>query len=151
MAQSLSHIVVHLVFSTKERQQLLRDDERARLHSYVGGVLAHLDCQPLEINSVRDHIHLLFVQSKNHAPAKVIEQLKTSSAIWLKALDRHYHDFGWQNGYGEFSVSPSHVDAVRDYIRRQPEHHAAEDFQTEYRRFCEKNGMPVDERYVWTN
>jgi putative transposase len=149
MSQSLANIVVHLVFSTKSRRPLLRDEERNQLHAYITGVLKNHDSHLIEINSVRDHIHILFAQSKNHAPAKIIEQIKSSSSGWIKEEHKWYSDFAWQTGYGEFSVSPTHVEPVREYIRRQPEHHAQEDFQTEYRRFCEKNGKPLDERYAW--
>ena len=149
MAQSLANIVVHLVFSTKGRRQLLRNDERDELHAYITGILTNLDSLLIEINSVRDHAHILFAQSKNHAPAKIVEQVKSASTCWLKERSAYYSDFAWQAGYGEFSVSPIHVDAVREYIRNQAEHHKQEDFQTEYRRFCEKNGKPLDERYVW--
>jgi putative transposase len=68
----------------------------------------------------------------------------------MKKQHESYSDFAWQTGYGEFGVSSTHVEVVRDYIRRQPEHHRVEDFQTEYRRFCEKNGKQLDERYAWT-
>ncbi len=149
MAQSLANIVVHLVFSTKGRRQLLRDEERGEHHAYITGVLRNHDSLLIEINSVRDHIHILFAQSKSHAPATIVEQVKSSSSGWLKTLDHWYADFAWQGGYGEFSVSPVHVEPVRDYIREQAEHHQQEDFQAEFRRFCEKNGKPVDERYVW--
>ncbi len=149
MSQSLANIVVHLVFSTKGRRQLLRDEERGQVHAYITGILKNFDSPLIEVNSVRDHIHILFAQSKNHAPAKVVEQVKTSSSVWIKGLGAFYGDFAWQNGYGEFSVSPMHVDVVREYIRKQAEHHAEEDFQTEYRRFCEKNGKPLDEKYAW--
>lgn len=98
---------------------------------------------------MRDHIHILFAQSKNHAPAKIVEQVKTASSVWIKTLDPWYSDFAWQGGYGEFSVSPMQVEAVRKYIRNQAEHHRQEDFQTEFRRICEKNGKPLDERYAW--
>jgi len=149
MSQSLANIVVHLVFSAKGRRQLLREDERGQLHAYIAGILKNLDCTLIEINSVRDHIHILFTQPKNHAPAKIVEQVKSSSTVWLKGQNRWYADFAWQGGYGEFSVSPMHVESVREYIRHQPEHHAREDFQTEFRRFCERNGKPLDERYAW--
>ena len=149
MAQSLANILVHLVFSTKGRRQLLRDDERGELHAYITGILKNLDSSLIEINSVRDHVHILFAQSKSHAPAKIVEQVKSASSCWLKERSPYYSDFAWQGGYGEFSVSPVHVDAVREYIRAQPEHHKEEDFQTEFRRFCEKNGKPLDERYAW--
>lgn len=149
MSQSLANIVVHLVFSTKSRRPLLRDEERSHLHSYIAGVLKNHDTTLIEINSVRDHVHILFAQSKNLAPAKIVEQVKSSSSAWLKGKDSWYADFAWQTGYGEFSVSPVHVEAVRDYIRKQPEHHTQEDFQAEFRRFCEKNNRPLDERYAW--
>jgi REP element-mobilizing transposase RayT len=149
MSQSLANVVVHLVFSTKLRRQLLRDDERGQLHAYVTGILNNLDSPLIEINSVRDHVHVLFAQSKNRAPAKIVEQVKTASSAWIKTVNAWYADFAWQSGYGEFSVSPMHVEAVREYIRHQAAHHEREDFQTEYRRFCEKNVKPLDERYAW--
>jgi putative transposase len=149
MSQSLANIVVHLVFSPKGRRQLLRVEERGQLHAYITGILKNHDSPLIEINSVRDHIHILFAQSKNHAPAKIVEQVKSSSSGWIKEPHAWYADFAWQTGYGEFSVSPMHVELVREYIRNQPEHHKQEDFQTEYRRFCEKNGKPLDERYAW--
>jgi putative transposase len=138
MSQSLANIVVHLVFSTKGRRQLLRAEERGELHAYITGILKNLQSPLIEINSVRDHIHILFVQSKNHAPAKIVEEVKTSSSRWLRERYASYAGFAWQAGYGEFSVSPIHVESVREYIRQQPEHHRQEDFQTEYRRFARR-------------
>ncbi len=149
MSQSLANILVHLVFSTKGRRPFLRDEDRPQLHAYIGGILANQDSCLIEINSVSDHIHILFAQSKNHAPAKVVEQIKSSSSRWLKDQHNSYSDFAWQAGYGEFSVSATHGETVRQYIRNQAEHHRKDDFQTEYRRFCEKNCKPLDERYAW--
>ncbi|MGB8354919.1 MAG: IS200/IS605 family transposase, partial [Chthoniobacteraceae bacterium] len=149
MSQSLANIVVHLVFSTKGRHPFLRDEEREQFHAYITGILKNLNSPLIEINSVRDHVHILFAQSKNHAPAKIVEQVKGSSSGWIKEQHPWYAEFAWQNGYGEFSVSPIHVDVVREYIRNQAEHHKQEDFQAEYRRFCEKNGKRLDERYAW--
>ena len=149
MAQSLANIIVHLVFSTKDRRPLLRDSERESLHAYIAGIIKNLDCTLIEINSVPDHIHILFAQSKNYASAKVVEQIKSSSSVWIKSADRWYDGFAWQRGYGEFSVSPVQVDAVRNYIKEQAEHHGREDFQAEFRRFCERNGRALDERYAW--
>jgi putative transposase len=149
MSQSLANIVVHLVFSTKGRRQLLRDEERGQLHAYITGILKNHDSPLIEINSVRDHIHVLFAQSKNHAPAKIVEQVKSSSSVWIKKQHPSYSDFAWQTGYGEFGVSQMHVEVAREYIRNQAEHHRQEDFQTEYRRLCEKNGKPLDDRYAW--
>jgi REP element-mobilizing transposase RayT len=149
MSQSLANTVVHLVFSTKVRRPLLREEEKEQLHSYISGILKNHESPLIEINSVRDHVHILIAQSKNHALAKLIEQVKSSTSGWLKTKGAWYADFSWQAGYGAFSVSPMHVGAVRNYIQTQAEHHKMEDFQTEYRRFCAKNGSPLDERYAW--
>ena len=149
MSQSLVKNTVHLVFSTKDRRAILRHKEREELHSYITGLFRNKNSPLIEINSVGDHIHILYNQSKNIALAKVVEQVKTSSSVWLKEQHKAYGKFAWQAGYGAFSVSNSHVEAVRKYIRTQEEHHAQEDFQTEFRRFCKKNGVPLDERYVW--
>ena len=137
------------MFSTKGRRPLLRDGERAELHAYIAGILKNHDCTLIEINSVADHVHILFAQSKNHSSSKIVEQVKSSSSRWIKGRDAWYFDFAWQSGYGEFSVSPIHVEPVREYIRDQAEHHQRDDFQTEYRRFCQKNGVSLDERYAW--
>src|SRR5215469_4543979 len=130
MSQSLANIVVHLVFSTQNRRQLLRDQEREQVHAYLTGILRNHQSPVIQINSVRDHVHILFAQSKNHAPSEIIEKVKSSSSGWIKTLNPFYEDFAWQAGYGEFSVSPVHVEAVREYIRGQEEHHKTEDFQT---------------------
>ena len=149
MSQSLANVVIHLVFSTKGRRPLLRDEEREQLHAYITGIFRNHDSPLIEINSVRDHIHILFAQSKIHTLAKIVEQVKSSSSGWIKGQHAWYVGFAWQTGYGAFGVSASHVETVREYIRNQAQHHRQDDFQTEYRRFCEKNGKPVDERYAW--
>jgi putative transposase len=128
---------------------MLRHEERDQLHGYIAGVLKNYDSTLIEINSVCDHVHILFAQSKNHAPAKIVEQVKTASSTWIKTRGSWYSDFAWQSGYGEFSVSPMHIEPVREYICGQQAHHEREDFQTEYRRFCERNCKPLDERYAW--
>jgi putative transposase len=93
MSQSLANIIVHLVFSTKGRRQLLRDEERGQLHAYITGILNNQDSPLLETNSVRDHVHILVVQSKIRAPAKIVEQVKSSSSRWIKEQHASYSDF----------------------------------------------------------
>src|SRR2546428_2301871 len=104
MAQSLAKILLHLVFSTKERRPFLRDKLlREELHRYLGGILAHLDCQPLIIGGVEDHVHLLFTHSRTATVADVVKELKRGSSVWLKTKSPELADFAWQNGYGVFS------------------------------------------------
>jgi putative transposase len=149
MSQSLANVTVHLVFSTKDRRRLLRDQDRGQFHSYITGILKRKESPLIEINSLGDHVHVLYMQSKNHPLAKVVEAVKASSSGWLRRKNRAYSNFAWQAGYAAFSVSQSHLGAVRAYIQGQAEHHKREDFQTEFRRFCKKNGLPLDERYAW--
>lgn len=149
MSQSLANVLVHLVFSTKERRPWLKDNGRGKLHAYILGILDNHDSPSIETNSVEDHIHILFNLSKNWALAKVIEQVKSASSSWLKEQGDSYSDFYWQRGYGAFSVSETHVESVREYIRSQAVHHRKLPFQDEFRQLCHKNNVPLDERYAW--
>jgi REP element-mobilizing transposase RayT len=149
MPQSLAQIYIHLIFSTKNREPVLRAEERETLHAYLGGILRQAECPLLGVGSVHDHVHLVYRQSKNLSVAQVVEDVKTASSKWLKTQGDVYRNFHWQAGYGAFSVSASRLSAVLEYVRRQGEHHRIENFQDELRRFFKKTGLEFDERYVW--
>jgi len=149
MPQSLSKHYAHLVFSTKHRELVLLDRFRDRLHDYMRGILRGMSCFAVELNSEPDHVHVLFALSRTVALAEAVQQFKRSSSVWLKQLDPSLSNFYWQRGYGAFSVSESLVEAIREYIRNQREHHRNESFQDEYRRILTKYGLECDERYVW--
>jgi REP element-mobilizing transposase RayT len=149
MPQSLANVLVHLIFSTKDRRPLIRDDIRERLHAYIVGILENQQSPSLATNSVEDHIHILFVLSKNLALAKAVQEVKQSSSKWIKEQPGEYKAFAWQNGYAAFSVSESQREVVRDYVHKQPEHHAKVSFQDELRQFFNKHGVSYDERYAW--
>jgi transposase IS200 family protein len=97
----------------------------------------------------QDHVHVLCNLTKKFPTAKVVEVLKKDSSKFVKRLDSGLRDFHWQDGYGLFSVSPSHFDAVRKYILSQEEHHKKETFQDEYLRILKRYDAPFDERYLW--
>ena len=101
------------------------------------------------VGGVADHVHILCNLTKKYAPMKVLELLKKDSSKWIKTRSPNIADFHWQDGYGLFSVSPSHFDTVRTYVLNQAEHHRKESFQDELRRILEKNGVKYDERYLW--
>lgn len=149
MPQFLSKLYVHLVFSTKGRRALLRDDLRERLHEYMGGALNGMDSPPIEINSVADHTHLLFLMSRTKSISQIVGELKEDSCKWLKRTFDGLTSFYWQGGYADFSVSQSNVDSVREYIRNQQEHHRKISFQEELRALLAKHQIEYDERYVW--
>ena len=149
MPQSLAKLYVHLIFSTKNRERVIRDDIRRDLHDYMGGTLKGMDCVPIEINTEPDHAHVFFVLGRTVTLSEVVGQLKKSATEWLRARGAGGPGFHWQAGYGAFSVSQSPVEDVRDYIRNQREHHRAKTFQDEFRAFLRKYGIEYDERYVW--
>ena len=147
MPQSLSRIIVHLVFSTKNRAPLLAPNCRERMFEYLGGVLKKLECPPIRIGGVADHVHVLFVLNKTQSVSGVVEELKKDSSKWAKQTI--HPEFFWQNGYGAFSVSPSNVDQVVAYIENQEEHHRTMTFQDELRELFRRHGIEWDERYIW--
>ena len=147
MPQSLANILVHHVFSTKDRAPLLVDDWRDDLHGYIGGIVRRCGGDLLAANSVSDHIHLLLSLPRTITAADLVREIKTGATKWIHA--RAPHGFHWQSGYGIFSVSPGHKAVVTQYIANQQEHHRQVSFQDEYRRLLEKYSIPYDERYVW--
>jgi len=150
MPQSLAKILVHTVFSTKNRHPFLRNRElREELHCYLGGILTNLDCQPTIVGGAEDHIHVLCQLSRTCEPAAMVKELKRGSSLWLKTKGPELQDFAWQNGYGIFSIDFSQIELVRKYIAGQEEHHRKISFQDELRQLLMRNDIQFDERYVW--
>lgn len=147
--QSLASVLIHLIFSTKNREPWLIDSIRDELHAYIGGVVASLGGAVLKTGSVADHIHFLISQPRTTAPADLVREIKISSTKWLKQQDKRFTGFQWQAGYGMFSVSPSHRKVLEAYIEGQAEHHKKTSFQDEFRTILSKYGVEWDERYVW--
>lgn len=149
MPQSLASLHIHLVFSTKNREPLITDDVRSHLHAYMATVLQNLGATIVLINSIEDHIHLLFDLGRTTSVSKAVEEVKKSSSKWIKTQGAEFAGFAWQAGYGAFAVSESNVESVRIYIANQREHHRKKTFQDEYRQFLERHRIPFDEKYVW--
>jgi putative transposase len=149
MAQSLVKNLVHLVYSTKGRRPWIAKDHRDGLFAYQAGIFKQWDSPALAIGGVEDHIHALFVLSKNYALSKIVEEVKKGSSKWTKSAGPGNRDFQWQAGYGAFSVSQSNLDAVRHYIEGQEEHHRTMSFQDELRALLQRHGIAFDERYLW--
>ena len=150
MPQSLSAVYIHLVFSTKDRRPFLRDKPtRDALHSYLGGVSKQLDCPPILVGGVEDHVHLLARFGRTVTQAEWVKELKRVSNLWLKERGRDYADFEWQGGYSDFSVSQSNLEQVKQYIAGQEEHHRKIGFQDELRALLKRHEIEWDEKYVW--
>ena len=150
MPQSLAKILVHSVFSTKDRRPFLRDKNlREETHRYIGGILEQLDCQPIIVGGVEDHVHVLCALSRTCQASEMIKEIKRGSSVWLKTKTAELRDFAWQNGYGIFSIGFSQVEDVRSYITGQEEHHRKVSFQDEFRQLLRRYQVKFDEQYVW--
>jgi len=149
MGQSLVKNYIHIIYSTKHRQPLIRPEVESDLHAYLGGICKNLNCQPIKIGGWVDHVHILCKLSKKIALMKLVEVLKSHSSKWIKTKGSEYKNFYWQNGYGTFSVSPFDVDVVIRYIADQHSHHGKKTFKEEFRALLEKHDIDFDERYVW--
>jgi putative transposase len=149
MGQSLVKNYVHIVFSTKYRQPLIRSPYEEELHSYLGGICKNLECAPIIVGGYTDHIHILCRLSQKITLMKLVEEVKSHSSKWIKTKHESLRNFYWQNGYGAFSVNPAEVERVVSYIANQHAHHGKKTFQQEYRSLLRKYEMEYDERYVW--
>jgi putative transposase len=149
MPQSLSNMLVHLVFSTKGRKPMILDEFRDNLHAYIGGVIRNHNGVLLRAGSVDDHIHCLIALPRTISPADLVKDIKSSSSKWIKEQFGNLPTFAWQNGYGLFSISPSHKPALEEYLNNQKEHHKTTSFEDEYRRILRENGIEWNEQYVW--
>jgi REP element-mobilizing transposase RayT len=149
MAQSLSNVLLHIVFSTKNRQPSINVDIEEELFKYIAGTCRNLGCPSHKIGGADDHIHIACSLARTMAISKLLEEIKTSSSKWMKTKGDEYVDFGWQNGYGAFSIGQSQLSDLKHYIANQREHHRRLSFQDEYRQILAKFDVEYDERYVW--
>jgi putative transposase len=132
MSQSLADIILHIVFSTKERYPWIKPDIEEELYQYICGVCRNLDCPVIKINGVEDHIHVLLQLGKMVPYSKLISEMKSSSSRWIKTKGDCYNDFCWQSGYGGFSVSRPSLEGAKKYISLQKEHHKTVTFKEEF-------------------
>ncbi len=150
MPQSLANVLVHLVFSTKDRRADLKGRElREEMHRYLAGISAKLECPAITTGGADDHVHLLGRLSRTTALADWVKELKRASSLWAKTKDPQWGLFQWQAGYGAFSVSQSQSARVQRYIDSQEEHHRRLSFQDEFRALLRRHGIAFDEQYVW--
>ncbi len=149
MPQSLSKVVLHIVFSTKNREPWLDSGVRPRMHAYLATICRDLSADVVHVGGVSDHVHIVTTLPRTLSHAQFIEQIKKTSSKWIKEVDARYRGFFWQRGYAAFSVSPSQLEAVMQYVEAQQEHDRNRTFQEEYRALLCKHGVDFDERYVW--
>jgi putative transposase len=149
MPQSLSYVLIHIIFTTKDRIPMIDVQTRPDLYAFLAFTAREIGCECFAVGGVADHVHLAVRFSRVVTIAKLIEKLKTSSTRWFRQQSPLFSGFAWQRGYGAFSVGPTDLPALRQYIDNQEIHHASHPFQHEYRAFLRKYEIDFDERYVW--
>jgi putative transposase len=149
MAGTYTSLWYHLVFSTKNRTPSIQDTWKSDLHSYLGGIVRAEKGIALEIGGMPDHVHLLVQLKATHSLSDFMRILKSNSSKWINETKCKLRKFGWQDGFSAFSVSPSQIDRVRQYIATQEEHHQTRDYQAELIALLKKHAISYDELYIW--
>jgi putative transposase len=147
--QSLAAILVHVIFSTKNREPFILPEIEQELFPYMATACQSVNSSALLINGTTDHVHMLVKLGRKTSIADLVEEVKSSSSGWIKSKGPQYQRFYWQAGYGAFSIAQFGVNALKEYISNQKEHHRIKTFQEEFRDFLHRYEIPYDERYVW--
>lgn len=150
MSQSLNKIYIHIIFSTKNREDLLPEKTWNEIHSYIDGIINQNLCKSIIIGGTANHIHILCELTSTVSTAILLQEIKRSSSKWIKGKYSQYSNFAWQSGYAAFSVSQSKVDAVTNYIRNQKEHHTKKNFKEELVEFLKSYQVEYKEEYLWS-
>ena len=146
MSHTYFQNVMHVVFSTKERQRMIPPKMKSRLWSYTAGICKGQKLFVHSIGGMEDHIHLLLQFPATFAIADAIRTIKTNSSGWMAD---EIGSFAWQEGYGAFSVSKSNIPTVVRYIQNQERHHRKMSFEDEFIGLLEKHGIEYDPKYVF--
>ena len=149
MANTFTSLHYHVIFSTTNREPWIRPDIESRVWSYLGGIARENDMKAILIGGIENHIHLLLGLPPTVAVSKAVQLIKGGSSAWLKDTFPWARGFGWQDGYGAFTVSKSLVPEAENYIRNQREHHRVKTFEEEYRAVLEKHEIRFEERYLF--
>lgn len=149
MAHTYISNLAHCVFSTKERQKILTAEIQHNLFPFIGGIARQNGMRALSVGGVEDHVHILLSLPASIAIAKAVQLIKGGSSKWLNDNYFEPRAFAWQEGYGAFTISISHINETIAYIQNQKRHHAKKDFKQEFLAFLKKHEIDYEEQYVW--
>ena len=149
MANTYINILIHTVFSTKNRESWISSSLRERLYPYMCGIARENGLKVLCIGGTDNHIHILLSLDSTTSIAKAMQFIKGGSSKWIHETFPELRLFSWQEGYGAFSIGISNVDETKKYIENQEKHHSKESFRDEYLKFLRKNNIDFDEKYLW--
>ncbi len=149
MSQSISQVLLHIIFSTKNREPFIQPEVKDELYAYIVSISSDLGCYIHEIGGAKDHFHIACNLSRTISISKFLEEIKKPSSKWIKTKGIPYQNFSWQNGYGIFSLGMSQLSSVKKYIVEQEKHHQFKSFKEEYLEFLKKYKVKYNERYLW--
>jgi len=149
MPNTYTQIHIQFVFAVKYRNGLINSSFKGELYQYISGILKPLNHKLLAINGMPDHIHIFIGMRPTQSISDLMQDIKGSSSKWINEKKFLNRKFEWQEGYGAFSYSKSHVDSVINYIKNQEEHHKKESFREEYLKFLKAFEIEYDERYIF--
>ena len=148
MSQSLARILIHVVFSTKNRETMITDAIRPHAFAYMATVGRELGCEVFRVGGMPDHVHLAVGLGRTISVADFVKKVKQTASVWMTD-DGGNPRFEWQAGYGAFSIGESQLSTLVRYIENQADHHRVKTFQDEYRAMLAKYRVQADERYLW--
>jgi putative transposase len=148
MSHSFVNLLLHCVFSTKQRLPQITPEIQPRLFQYMGGIVRENKMKLLSAGGVDDHVHLLVSMPSTLSVSRAMQLVKGNSSKWIHETFPGHRRFEWQQGYGAFSIGVSDVERTVQYINNQAEHHGKMDFKTEFLMFLKKHGIEYDERYI---
>lgn len=149
MANTYSQIYIQIVFTVKGRENLIKKENREELHKFITGIVSNREQKLLAIFAMPDHVHILIGIKPNITISDLVRDIKAGSSKFINDSKWINGKFNWQEGYGAFSYSKSHLDNVIKYILNQEEHHKKQTFKEEYLGFLEKFQIEYDERYLF--
>lgn len=149
MPQSLVKNYLHIVFSTKYREDFIDEAIEKELFSYIAVLCRDFESPALQIGGTDDHIHILCLLSRKTALMKLVQEVKAYSSKWIKTKGAKYENFFWQDGYAAFSVSRNEINNIINYIKNQRLHHQEQKFKDELLEILEKHDVEYDEKYLW--
>ncbi|MGZ8541902.1 MAG: IS200/IS605 family transposase [Chitinophagaceae bacterium] len=149
MANTYTQLHIQFVFAVKFRAALIQKEWKEKLHQYMTGIFKANEHKMLQINSLHDHIHIFIGMRPNQSISSLVQNVKTESSKWIKNEKHCSSSFAWQEGYGAFSYSKSHVPDVIRYIQNQQAHHKKETFLEEYSRLLKAFEIEYEERYIF--
>ncbi len=149
MGHTYSSLHYHFIWSTKDRESIIKPIFQKRLYEYIGAIITKEKCNLISVGGISDHIHLLVRMSTQYPVSDLIRRVKANSSKFINQIFNPQIKFSWQSGYGAFAVSMSKLVAVQNYIENQEAHHKVNSFEDEFRSFLDKHAIKYDKNFLF--